>query len=397
MWRRWRHLLMFLLIILKEPNMPEADCSCRPFSRCSCLNRGLSSIPQTLPTSIITLDFRVCVFVLIGSIVLICYKRMRSQSPLQQSHNVIVSNTNTAVSVQTSSHDNQYEDIDSHHDQPVQGQSRANTQSLKVGSFSHTKVLSALKPNPMYGDAGTLQKDPASTNNHDQTGQDQSQTNTQSLRVGNLSHAEVLAALKPNVMYAGVVTPQKDPQSASDHNQYEDIDNHHDQTGQGQSQAITESDTNAAATVTISGHSLTQDRPITESLDTKRPQCNTLTDFPNSKLNTLYKVAGQYQTITKSDTNTTDAVVTRGHDHQYEDMIQDKKVEQGPSQTITKSNTNATDAEVTSGRVHQCEDMNKHNQIDQGQSHAKTESLDARNFTYGSGPSASQLNSLYAN
>eukprot|EP00058_Branchiostoma_floridae_P002931 XP_002588419.1 hypothetical protein BRAFLDRAFT_63368 [Branchiostoma floridae] len=56
MGRRWRHLLMFLLIILKEPNMPEAGCSCVTSSRCECI--GITSIPQNLPTSICVLDLR---------------------------------------------------------------------------------------------------------------------------------------------------------------------------------------------------------------------------------------------------------------------------------------------------------------------------------------------------
>eukprot|EP00058_Branchiostoma_floridae_P005191 XP_002590679.1 hypothetical protein BRAFLDRAFT_89480 [Branchiostoma floridae] len=58
MGRKLRHLLMFLLIILKEPNMPEADCICAPYSRCVCSNQRLTSIPQDLTTSISDLDLR---------------------------------------------------------------------------------------------------------------------------------------------------------------------------------------------------------------------------------------------------------------------------------------------------------------------------------------------------
>eukprot|EP00058_Branchiostoma_floridae_P017649 XP_002603138.1 hypothetical protein BRAFLDRAFT_63229 [Branchiostoma floridae] len=445
MWRRWRHLLMFLLIILKEPNTPEADCSCRPFSRCSCLNRALSSIPQNLPTSIITLDFRVFGFVLIGSIILtIYYKRRSSQPPLGPNPNVIGNNTNATASVLSSDYDNHYENIDNHHDQTGQGQSQANAQSQKVGKLSHDEVLAALKPNVMYAGVGSPPNVPASTNNHDQTGQGQSQANTQSLKVGsrshnkvlaalkpnamyagvetppkvlastnnhdqtgqgqshgvkvgNLSHDEVLAALQPNVMYAGVVTPPKDQKSTIDHNQYEHIDNHHDQTGQGQSQAITESNTNTTADVNVSGHSQTGDQLITESLDTKSPQHGIRAPASIPKLNSLYKNVGQYQAIVKSNTNTTDAVVTSGHDHQYEDMNQHNKVEQGPSKLSTKSNANTTATAVTSDLDHQYEDINQHYKTGQGQSQKITEPLDARNFSYGSGPTASQLNSLYAN
>ncbi|KAI8489588.1 hypothetical protein Bbelb_327550 [Branchiostoma belcheri] len=56
MGRMLRHVLVFLLIILKEPNMLEADCSCIPSLYCRCTGMGLTSIPQNLPTSISDLD-----------------------------------------------------------------------------------------------------------------------------------------------------------------------------------------------------------------------------------------------------------------------------------------------------------------------------------------------------
>ncbi|XP_019626205.1 PREDICTED: leucine-rich repeat transmembrane protein FLRT3-like [Branchiostoma belcheri] len=66
MWRKLRHLLIFLLIILKEPNTPEAGCSCststfcqiRPlwFTRrtpcCNCDGQNLTGIPPDLPENI---------------------------------------------------------------------------------------------------------------------------------------------------------------------------------------------------------------------------------------------------------------------------------------------------------------------------------------------------------
>ncbi|KAI8510917.1 hypothetical protein Bbelb_118330 [Branchiostoma belcheri] len=56
MGRMRRYVLIFLLI-LKEPNMPEADCrsKCKP-SSCICTRMGLTRIPQDLPTSISELD-----------------------------------------------------------------------------------------------------------------------------------------------------------------------------------------------------------------------------------------------------------------------------------------------------------------------------------------------------
>ncbi|XP_019622347.1 PREDICTED: chondroadherin-like [Branchiostoma belcheri] len=58
MGRKLRHLLVFLLIILKEPSMPEAACRCKPSLRCICNNLGLISIPLNLPTWLCLLYLR---------------------------------------------------------------------------------------------------------------------------------------------------------------------------------------------------------------------------------------------------------------------------------------------------------------------------------------------------
>eukprot|EP00058_Branchiostoma_floridae_P026451 XP_002611942.1 hypothetical protein BRAFLDRAFT_91826 [Branchiostoma floridae] len=58
MGRKLRYVLVFLLIILKEPNMPEAGCKskCESASVCGCDKMGLTSIPQDLPTNISCLE-----------------------------------------------------------------------------------------------------------------------------------------------------------------------------------------------------------------------------------------------------------------------------------------------------------------------------------------------------
>ncbi|XP_019617828.1 PREDICTED: leucine-rich repeat and fibronectin type III domain-containing protein 1-like protein, partial [Branchiostoma belcheri] len=68
-----QHVLIFLLIILKEPNMPGANYSCEPShclkepnmldtscapSSCWCRRKGLTSIPPDLPPSIESLELR---------------------------------------------------------------------------------------------------------------------------------------------------------------------------------------------------------------------------------------------------------------------------------------------------------------------------------------------------
>ncbi|KAI8497202.1 hypothetical protein Bbelb_251510 [Branchiostoma belcheri] len=203
--------------------------------------------------------------------------------------------------------------------------------------------------------------------------------------------------------------------SGLDH-QYEDVDQH-DQTGQGQSQAITESNTNPTATVVASGDDQTgqgQFQSITKS--------NTNTTATVMASGDDQTRQGQSQFITKSNTNTTATVVASGHDHRYEDMNHHVTTRQGQSQAITKSNTNTTAVVASSGHDHKHEYMNLHNQTGQGQSRAITESntnttatvvasghdqtgqgqsqantetLDATNLSYGTGLTVSQLNSLY--
>ncbi|XP_019620288.1 PREDICTED: uncharacterized protein LOC109466870 [Branchiostoma belcheri] len=232
-----RHLLIFLLV-MKESNMPGADvCSCPLTSVCRC-NQGLTSIPENLPRPTYSLDFSVPGIVLVGTIILtICYKRRTKHPPLVPNPHVAGSNTNTAGSVLTSGDDqhgddHQYEDIDNHHDQTGQGQSQAFTESNKFGNLSLNEVIAALITNTMYAGVETPPNDQTSTemsSGHGKTGQAQSQDNIQSIRFGNLSLNKVLAALRPNSMYAGVETPPNDQTST-------EMACGHDQTGQAQSQ-----------------------------------------------------------------------------------------------------------------------------------------------------------------
>ncbi|KAI8494627.1 hypothetical protein Bbelb_278530 [Branchiostoma belcheri] len=57
MWKKLRHVLILLLVILKEPNMTKAVRNCAPQSH-RYRNQGLTSIPQNLSTSIYELSLR---------------------------------------------------------------------------------------------------------------------------------------------------------------------------------------------------------------------------------------------------------------------------------------------------------------------------------------------------
>ncbi|XP_078689310.1 uncharacterized protein LOC144920825 [Branchiostoma floridae x Branchiostoma belcheri] len=177
-----------------------------------------SDKPETTPSSPLPVLFgsvsgSVAGTVLMGAIIFtVWYKMKKGQHPLGPTPNVVGGNTNAVISVMTSSNDKQYGDIDSNHDQTGQGQSQDNIKSLKVANLSD--ILAALKPNAMYGGMKTPPIDPPSTVCNDQTGRGQSQAITES---NTNTTATVMAS------------------------------SHH-QTGQGQSQANTEPSINTTAT-----------------------------------------------------------------------------------------------------------------------------------------------------
>ncbi|XP_078584648.1 uncharacterized protein LOC144866828 [Branchiostoma floridae x Branchiostoma japonicum] len=156
-------------------------------------------------------------------------------------------------------------------------------------------------------------------NQHDQTGQGQPE-------VAPLSNTRVLVALKPNQIYAGVETAPKDPTSttiASGHGRYH--------TGQVAPRTTTESNIHTTCTATTSG----------------------------SKTGPSQFQAGAQSLV--------DQVI------------------QGQSQADTESNQNTAAAVVTTGT----------DQAGQGLSQTVDESLYSRNLSYGTVPTVSQQSSLY--
>ncbi|KAI8514716.1 Bax inhibitor 1 [Branchiostoma belcheri] len=292
-----------------------------------------------------------------------------------QSQAITASTTNTTATVLASSDDHQYEDIDNPRVKTGQGQSQANTES----STNTTATVLASSDDHQYEDID---------NPRVETGQGQSQANTES---STNTTATVLAS--------------------SDDHQYEDIDNPRVETGQGQSQVNTESSTNTTATVLASG-----DDHQYEDVDKPRVKTGQGQSQANTESNTNTTAAvmasgdshqyedvdnprvetgqGQSQAITASTTNTTTTVLASGDDHQYEDIDNPRvKTGQGQSQAITASTTNTT--AIVMARVHDNMMIRRDDQTGQGQSQAVTESLDVRNLSYGTGPIASQHDSIY--
>ncbi|KAI8479266.1 hypothetical protein Bbelb_429890 [Branchiostoma belcheri] len=186
-----RHMLIVLLLILKEVHMPGAQCSSISNGWLKSVDIDDNQIPVLPPSAhdifsairwvLMEKNPWQCDFcgpvalVLIGSIILIIGCKGRTRNPPSgQNPNAVVINTHSTATVMADG-DDHYEDIDNH---------------------------------------------------HDETGQDQ--TKTQSLKAGNQQQTSIEMA------------------SGDDH-QYEDIDNHHGQTGQGKSQAIYETNTNTTA------------------------------------------------------------------------------------------------------------------------------------------------------
>eukprot|EP00058_Branchiostoma_floridae_P013221 XP_002598709.1 hypothetical protein BRAFLDRAFT_95827 [Branchiostoma floridae] len=135
-----RHLLIFLLIIMKELNVPEAGCSCEPSSPCRCTSMGLTSIPQNLPTSISMLDLDGA-----GS------GHDSNLIGQDQPQAITEANFNTTATV-----------VASVHGQPGQGQYQATTKSLVVKNPVYGPEPTAFKLSHLYNAEcqGNSQADP---------------------------------------------------------------------------------------------------------------------------------------------------------------------------------------------------------------------------------------------
>ncbi|KAI8510779.1 hypothetical protein Bbelb_116950 [Branchiostoma belcheri] len=247
MGKNLRHVLIFLLIILKEPNMLEADCSAScvkhayypSFKNCDCPNLGLTNIPQNLPSS--------------------TYKRGRDsdsgsnsnptlhntkddqldQTGQGQSQTITESDTSTTAVVVSSGLDHEYEDIDQHN-QTRQGRSWVITESNR----KTPSVITRRDSDHQYEDV----------DRHNQKRQGQAQTiptsNTKTEDVVTSDHQyEIMKQqnqAKPNAPNPSaesldsksVKTPPKDPKTT-----YTNITScsGHDQTGLAKAQANTES------------------------------------------------------------------------------------------------------------------------------------------------------------
>ncbi|KAI8517889.1 RAM signaling network component [Branchiostoma belcheri] len=210
MGRKLRHFLIFLLIILKEPNMPEGKIR----ATITTLSATALDKPESDSSQESTLSFATpvsigCVIGAVPGILMICtvvlmYKRRAKYPPVgQNSSNVTGSNSDTAVSVNTSGHDHQNDNVDNCHDQTGRGQSQSNYHPLKVEHLSEAEVLSALRANPMYEGLRSQPMGPIAVDSHIGRGSDNDQTGQSPSPTIAESHINPAVAIMTSGHYQG--------------------------------------------------------------------------------------------------------------------------------------------------------------------------------------------------
>eukprot|EP00058_Branchiostoma_floridae_P005222 XP_002590710.1 hypothetical protein BRAFLDRAFT_89516 [Branchiostoma floridae] len=427
MGKKLRHLLIFLLIILKEPNLqvdgwwrstPKADCkcapstdSCAPSPRCDCGNLGLTSIPKNLPKSICSLDLSTNKIKKIQpgafsnlprlQVLKVINNQIRNIQPgtfanLPQLEELrLADNDMTLIQPGVFSNLPRLQSLELSRNQikMIQPGTFANLPQLKTldlsdnqmgksppGLFTNIPQLEELYLNRYqimilpglfanipqlkelylssnqltkihpgtFANLPGLEKLVLASNQITMIQEGAYPTKLQYLDL----RSNKISAITP-LAYADIMTRGHDQAttgtesntksttestsatvvtSGHDH-QYEDVDKQHDQTEQGMSQANTES-------------LIVENLSHNDVLAALNP-------------NPMYTGQGQSQAFTKSNTNTTATVVSTVYDHQYKDID------------------------------------TQHDQKGKGQSQAITESLDSRNESYGTGPTALQPNPLY--
>eukprot|EP00058_Branchiostoma_floridae_P022209 XP_002607699.1 hypothetical protein BRAFLDRAFT_82855 [Branchiostoma floridae] len=421
----------------EESNMPagwwlgsthKAECSFATSSLYDCKNRGLTHIPQNLPTSLKKIYLKrnqIKIIqkggiLLIGTVILTiwCKRRTKNlpsdpslslnaktlsklnmtgtvvtnrhyQTGPGQSQAIIETNPNTIADLITPDHDHQYENM-TQHNQTGQGQSQAitksdtNTTAAVVASghdhqyedmTQHNHVEHGqCMANIIFNENNTAAVVSSGHDQQHQTGQDLSQA---IIEAGNPSYGTGQIDSMQSPLYKAV----------------------------GQSQAITESNPNTTATVMTSGHDH-QYEDVDQHDQTGQDQSQAIMEARNPSYGTgkidsmqspLYKAVGQSQAITESNLDTTAALITSGLDYQYEDINKrHNQTGQSQSQVITEYNPNTTATVMTSGHDHQYEDIDQHDQTERGQSQAKAQPRKVENLSDDEVLAALKLNPMYA-
>ncbi|KAI8515336.1 Calcium-independent phospholipase A2-gamma [Branchiostoma belcheri] len=151
--RKWPDLLIFLLIILKEPNMPEAYdyCGCSSTTSCNCVGLGLTSIPQNLQPSVNSLDLTNNQITTLSQPQLSRYRNLRTLN-LVRNHISVINNRAFYYQTSLNSLDLQRNQLTSLRADMFEGLSNLETldlyynciRSLEAETFSPTPQLQTL-------------------------------------------------------------------------------------------------------------------------------------------------------------------------------------------------------------------------------------------------------------
>ncbi|XP_019627715.1 PREDICTED: uncharacterized protein LOC109472388 [Branchiostoma belcheri] len=211
MGRKLRNVLIFLLIILEEPSMQEAQCLCEPPSRVlylSLCDNQITTIHSGIFGNLphlqeLWLGKNQIAVIQSGTFANLPKLQKRTRNPpLGPNPGAIGTNSNTGVSVMASDQDHQYEDIDNHQDQTGQGQFQTITESTTNTTATQHSVYKDVDQSQTTTSIATVM-----TSGHDQTGQGQYQAINESLDARNLSYGTRPTALRVNSVYTKVETP----------------------------------------------------------------------------------------------------------------------------------------------------------------------------------------------
>ncbi|KAI8513071.1 hypothetical protein Bbelb_097100 [Branchiostoma belcheri] len=384
MGRKLRHVLIFLLIILKEPNMPEAGCrsKCGTYL-CECTQMLLTSIPQNLPKAYDTLAS--ISTVAIGKNPWQCDCRM---APFRLKMNGPHSFEDQIVCSQPAKlKGRKLKDIDPKNlvckdDGQLENGNYSYNSSTSHTSHYHWHFNDAgLTGRPVGTTFTTLSvstRKPENNTSHENYTFHESDPRLPPVVViasvfGSIAVVVLICTIILAICYkrgAGKnpkdVLNVKSLQSKTQldalqvNKFYEGIETS-DENGQRQS-PISESNTNTTASSVVAE---VHDQQY-ENNDQHDP-----TDqdhqFENNEQHNK-KIQPQSQASSVSETSTTASVVPIAVDCQYEDMTQHKQTGQGQSQVFIGSKTNTTASVVASDLDHHYEDMSQQNQPRQGQS-----------------------------
>ncbi|KAI8513373.1 Bax inhibitor 1 [Branchiostoma belcheri] len=361
--------LIFLIIILRTPTVSEAICSCYRTSWWTCQNMDLIGIPRDLPKSMSHLHLGGPPLpVLIGSVCgQIAGIALIAVVIIAALYKRRTGNPLFKLDHNTfvfGRHTKNVKDTDNHQDQIGQGQSQAITES-NTSTITECNTIIITESN-----TNTITE--SNTNTITESNKNTiTESNTDTITESNTStitESNTSTITESNT--STITESNTNTITESDTNTITESN----------TSTITESNTNTITESNTNTITESNTNTITESNTSTITESNTST-ITESNTNTITE--SNTNTITESNTNTTSTVhvVTSGYD----------QTEQCQAQVINETLDAKNKSYGTGTTASQVNPMHKV----VAQSQATTESLDAKNISYGTGPTASERNSFY--